>query len=185
MSLLETNGDYEFSARIHRLSDNVERAATALEALTDGIVRKNDEIGCKAITNYLYAVNAFKVVVGMHEDTPIKGGTYYVETPDTVHSIKLEDGRTVNDLIIKWSLMVQAHPFMDVRILSLRHSDENSKMPSFNMNLVFISDAEKMNDFNTLSKEEFLRSYSYLTEEEYNETAAYVKWLSHQEETYE
>ena len=31
----------------------------------------------------------------------------------------------------------------------------------------FISDEEKMKDFYLLSKDEFLQSYSYLTEEEY------------------
>lgn len=39
----------------------------------------------------------------------------------------------------------------------------------------FINDGEKMRDFFTLTKEEFLDSYSYLTEEEYNVTAEYVK----------
>ena len=34
----------------------------------------------------------------------------------------------------------------------------------------FIDDKEKMEDFYKLSKEEFLNSYSYLTEKEYNET---------------
>lgn len=34
----------------------------------------------------------------------------------------------------------------------------------------FISDKEKMNDFFKLTKEEFLFSYSYLTEEEYDNT---------------
>ena len=34
----------------------------------------------------------------------------------------------------------------------------------------FITDTEKMRDFKTLSKEEFLESYSYLTEEEYDNT---------------
>lgn len=34
----------------------------------------------------------------------------------------------------------------------------------------FLDDAEKMRDFCELSKEEFLASYSYLTEEEYNLT---------------
>jgi len=34
----------------------------------------------------------------------------------------------------------------------------------------FIDDKEKMDDFNELSKEEFLSSYSYITEEEYNLT---------------
>lgn len=35
----------------------------------------------------------------------------------------------------------------------------------------FMSDIEKMRDFIQLSKEEFLFSYSYLTEEEYDLTA--------------
>lgn len=34
----------------------------------------------------------------------------------------------------------------------------------------FIDDAEKMRDFKVLTKEEFLKSYSYLTEEEYDNT---------------
>ena len=34
----------------------------------------------------------------------------------------------------------------------------------------FIDDAEKMYDFDRLTKEEFLASYSYLTELEYNLT---------------
>ena len=34
----------------------------------------------------------------------------------------------------------------------------------------FIDDEEKMNDFVRLTKEEFLLSYSYLTEDEYNNT---------------
>ncbi len=38
------------------------------------------------------------------------------------------------------------------------------------INANFIDDKEKMNDFEILSKEEFLSSYSYLTEEEYNNT---------------
>ena len=37
-------------------------------------------------------------------------------------------------------------------------------------NADFIDDKEKMNDFFILSKEEFLKSYSYLTEQEYNNT---------------
>lgn len=124
MSLLETNSDYEFSERVLQVSKNLERAASAIESLTTGITSRNDEIGCKAITNYLFAVNSLKIAIGMGENTPIKGGTYYIETPDTVHEIQMDDGRTVNDLIIKWSLMVQAHPFIDVRVVSLRHGSE-------------------------------------------------------------
>lgn len=39
----------------------------------------------------------------------------------------------------------------------------------------FIDDKEKMNDFDKLSKHEFLASYSYITEKEYNETKKLVK----------
>ena len=34
----------------------------------------------------------------------------------------------------------------------------------------FIDDVEKMKDFNILSKKEFLQSYSYITETEYDNT---------------
>lgn len=39
----------------------------------------------------------------------------------------------------------------------------------------FVNDAEKMRDFHRLTKEEFLQSYSYLTEEEYDNTLELVK----------
>ena len=39
----------------------------------------------------------------------------------------------------------------------------------------FCDDEEKMKDFNTLSKEEFLSGYSYLTELEYNATRSKQK----------
>ena len=41
-------------------------------------------------------------------------------------------------------------------------------------NANFIDDYEKMKDFCELSKEEFLLSYSYLTEEEYDNTMRLV-----------
>lgn len=37
-------------------------------------------------------------------------------------------------------------------------------------NADFLNDKEKINDFYILSKEEFLKSYSYLTEQEYDNT---------------
>lgn len=43
-------------------------------------------------------------------------------------------------------------------------------MESIKNNSSFIDDIEKMRDFEILSKEEFLQSYSYLTEEEYENT---------------
>ena len=42
---------------------------------------------------------------------------------------------------------------------------------------MFINDIPKMADFKILTKEEFLFSYSYLTEDEYDATALYYDWL--------
>lgn len=46
------------------------------------------------------------------------------------------------------------------------------------MDKLFITDIEKMADFKVLTKEEFLDSYSYLTEDEYDATAMYLDWLN-------
>ena len=47
----------------------------------------------------------------------------------------------------------------------------------------FLTDDEKMYDFFRISKEEFLFSYSYLTEEDYDMTVAEIKeWLKKVEE---
>lgn len=53
---------------------------------------------------------------------------------------------------------------------------------SFNIDFVperdtFITDVAKMADFKILTKEEFLDSYSYLSEYEYDETKLYLEWL--------
>jgi hypothetical protein len=37
-------------------------------------------------------------------------------------------------------------------------------------NANFLNDMEKMNDFKILTKKQFLQSYSYLTEQEYDNT---------------
>lgn len=47
-------------------------------------------------------------------------------------------------------------------------------MSNIYANANFIDDKEKMRDFYELTKEEFLLSYSYLTEEEYDNTAKLV-----------
>ena len=39
----------------------------------------------------------------------------------------------------------------------------------------FADDKEKMIDFKLLAKDEFLKSYSYLTDEEYDDTVQYLK----------
>mgnify|MGYP007107841277 CR=1 FL=1 len=43
-------------------------------------------------------------------------------------------------------------------------------------NANFLNDIEKMHDFRILTKKEFLQSYSYLTEQEYDNTAKAVQW---------
>ena len=52
----------------------------------------------------------------------------------------------------------------------------------FDMNKTFITDIPKMADFKILTKEEFLESYSYLTEDEYDATALYMDWLNADDE---
>ena len=41
-------------------------------------------------------------------------------------------------------------------------------------NANFLNDMEKMNDFKILTKKQFLQSYSYLTEQEYDNSAREV-----------
>lgn len=48
----------------------------------------------------------------------------------------------------------------------------------FDPSNTFITDAAKMADFKILTKREFLASYSYLTEDEYDATRLYFKWLN-------
>lgn len=43
---------------------------------------------------------------------------------------------------------------------------------------MFINDIAKMADFKVLTKEEFLTSYSYLTEDDYDATVLYMNWLN-------
>ena len=45
----------------------------------------------------------------------------------------------------------------------------------------FITDVAKMADFKILTKEEFLASYSYLDEDEYDATLLYLNWLNQEE----
>jgi hypothetical protein len=47
----------------------------------------------------------------------------------------------------------------------------------FDISDTFITDIAKMADFKILTKEEFLSSYSYMTEYEYDATKLYLKWL--------
>lgn len=53
--------------------------------------------------------------------------------------------------------------------------EEKQKDEERNIPIDFINDKEKMRDFYKLSKREFLESYSYLTEEEYDSTKAKVE----------
>lgn len=46
------------------------------------------------------------------------------------------------------------------------------------LNKIFITDIAKIADFKIMPREEFLKSYSYLTEDEYDATDLYFDWLT-------
>lgn len=48
----------------------------------------------------------------------------------------------------------------------------------FDVSKTFITDVAKMADFKVLTMEEFLKSYSYVTEDEYEATRLYLNWLN-------
>ena len=48
----------------------------------------------------------------------------------------------------------------------------------FNPANTFITDVAKMADFKVLTMEEFLETYSYITEDEYEATRLYLNWLN-------
>lgn len=60
------------------------------------------------------------------------------------------------------------HPLIRIHIEHMRNELEDMQENDYPID--FYDDAEKMADFRMLSKEEFLKSYSYLTEQEYNNT---------------
>lgn len=66
----------------------------------------------------------------------------------------------------------QTTRFLSILINEIEKEDRKDSNIEINP---FIDDGEKMRDFFTLTKEEFLDSYSYLTEKEYNATIEYVK----------
>ena len=45
------------------------------------------------------------------------------------------------------------------------------------MDRMFIDDIEKMADMRELTKEQFLETYNYITEDDYDATALYLDWL--------
>lgn len=80
----------------------------------------------------------------------------------------------------------------EMDLVTLRHDENNLEgfytydlvcQASFDidesiiLNQMFIGDIPKMADFKILSKEEFLSSYDYLTEDEYDATELYFNWL--------
>jgi len=81
-----------------------------------------------------------------------------------------------------------------VEVTELKHDDLNlegfyiacsecgaSSDINFDFSKTFIMDVAKMADFKKLTKERFLESYDYLTEEEYDATVLYYNWLTDNE----
>ena len=62
-----------------------------------------------------------------------------------------------------------------VEIDSNTHNNFNNRLSELTLNdlthFCFLDDEEKMRDFTTITKEEFLNSYSYLSEAEYDITS--------------
>lgn len=68
-----------------------------------------------------------------------------------------------------------AYTCMDVKIELFKYFEpKNTENKNIFVNENFVDDEEKMRDFYELTKEEFLAFYSYLTEEEYDNTAKLV-----------
>lgn len=82
----------------------------------------------------------------------------------------------IYDLIERWKrLEVIPNTFIALRrycIAYRYHIVHTLSQPNF------YSDVEKMRDFRTLTKDEFLQSYSYLTEKEYDNTLAIEHLIS-------
>ena len=87
-----------------------------------------------------------------------------------VSVIEEEITKTIDVLIDRWKeLQVIPNTFRALHryCISYRHHIVHTlSRPNF------YSDIEKMRDFRTLTKAEFLQSYSYLTEKEYDNTLA-------------
>ena len=79
----------------------------------------------------------------------------------------------------------------EIELLRLEHDENNlegfytscikcgaSFDIDFNPEITFITDVAKMTDFKVLTMEEFLSSYSYITEDEYEATRLYLNWLN-------
>ena len=65
----------------------------------------------------------------------------------------------------------------------LKHDENNLEgFYTYHSECRAITDIPKMADFKILTKEEFLESYSYLTEDEYDATALYMDWLNADDE---
>lgn len=95
---------------------------------------------------------------------------HWAKAHDNVVEYEKEFGRCIDDDyyndIVKleqdlWDKMQELHD-----ILLAYERMENRKIEPHD----FLDDSEKMRDFCELSKEDFLASYSYLTEEDYNLT---------------
>jgi hypothetical protein len=98
-------------------------------------------------------------------------GYIEVDAENTDKAIDIAESTDANDYI-------DLPEYWGFEIAMVERMETNEEIFTDNIiNSTFITDFEKMKDFKVLSKEEFLNSYSYLTEQEYNLTKSYLEWL--------
>ena len=82
----------------------------------------------------------------------------------TDENLKVLDACKIVEQFVRWLPQDFTNDKAPLNVKQIKYTD-------------FYNDEEKMRDFNQLSKDDFLKSYSYLTEEEYNLTR--LKWRMH------
>ena len=133
---------------------------------TDGVLRYEDNADIYYIGTAKVLSNMVKEwITGMLYDIPENSYRSFMQDEEFKDALQIAD--TLDEIVLgdKHSLYklhyIDGEGYVNGQITKvIPHRGPN-----------FIDDDEKMIDFRTMSKDEFLRSYSYLTEEEYDNTA--------------
>lgn len=87
----------------------------------------------------------------------------------------------IDDVIKKYEAYVIGNEEDDIHELAADLYDvlydTRAQMMQELISTSFITDADKMGDFFTLTKDDFLMGYGYVHEGEYNATREYVDWI--------
>lgn len=153
--LMESIIETVMTDRIGKESDN--DIYDAANKVVNNFIKENEKPRKEMMENALYQIGKdFSYVVNIHVD-----GQVDMENSDHVFTYS-----SIEDALIGWLDDIQYSPFHEEYkdVIDLIKDIKESRGESF------IDDYEKMFDFQHLSKEEFLLSYSYLTEDDYDAT---------------